>query len=150
MTDNNYDHFGIRKTGAEHLADATAAAGDTAAPHDPATLNFDPVEVSPGMWQLPHETNTHHFFRTDVEARHAGFAAEAKAQREYANYMNALPSTSPSAGQEQFVAYAAGRARAMSEGVTEEAWVSSPEIRKAYVPRQKTGAELMQEYRRNN
>ncbi len=149
MTDNEYDHFGYRKPVAEHLADAAAAVGDTAPPPDPATLNFNPVEVSPGMWQLPPETGIDRHFRTDVDARHAGFNAEGKAQREYANYMNAQPVPVRSRGQEISDAYEASRAKALSEGVTPEAWQSSVEVREAYLPDMRDGAELMREYRRN-
>lgn len=149
MTEHNYDHFGYRKPVAEHLGDALAAASDTAPPPDPETLNFDPVEVSPGMWQLPNETNPNRFFRTDVEARREGFTAEAKAQREYANYVNALPADTKTVGQETNEAYEAGRATAMSEGITPEAWAVSAEIRAAYLPETMTGAELWQEHKRN-
>lgn len=149
MTEHNYDHFGYRKPVAEHLADALAAASDTAPPPDPETLNFKPVEVKPGMWQLPHETGTNRFFRTDVEARRAGFNAEAKAQREYANYVNDLPVPARTQGQEISDAYEASKAKALSEGVTPETWQSSAEVREAYLPDMRDGAELMREYRRN-
>lgn len=73
------------------------------------------------MWQLPHETNINRFYRTDVEARRAGFAAEAKAQREYANHVNALPKPLRSRGQEISDAYEAGRSHALAEVFTPEA-----------------------------
>ncbi|MBP1135661.1 hypothetical protein JOE31_001893 [Arthrobacter sp. PvP023] len=149
MTEHNYDYFGVRKSVAEHLADATAAAGDAVPPPDPKTLTFEPVEVSPGRWQLPNETNPNRFFRTHDEARRAGFTAEAHAQREYANYVNALPIETKTVGQEANETYEAGRATAMSEGITPEAWAVSAEIRAAYLPETKTGAELWQEHKRN-
>ena len=149
MTDHNYDHFGYRKSVAEHLADAEAAVGDAAPPPDPTALNFNPVEVSPGMWQLPNETNPNRFFRTEVEARREGITAAANAQRKYANYMNALPTETKSVGQEVNATYEAGRAAAMSEGITPEAWAVSAEIRAAYLPETKTGAELWLEHKRN-
>lgn len=148
MTEHNYDHFGYRKPVAEHLADALAAASDTAPPPDPETLNFKPVEVEPGMWQLPHETGTNRFFRTDVEARRAGFNAEAKAQREYANYVNALPVPTRTRGQEISDAYEAARTQALSEGVTAESWKYSAEVRAAYLPDMRDGHELWQESKR--
>ena len=148
MTEHNYDHFGARKSVAEHLADAAAAVGDAAPPPDPATLNFNPVEVSPGMWQLPNETNPNRFFRTDVEARREGFTAEAKAQREYANYMNALPVPVRSRGQEISDAYEAARAQALSEGITPEAWKNSAEVRGAYLPDMRDGHELWRDSKR--
>lgn len=149
MTDHNYDHFGYRKSVAEHLADAAAAAGDTAPPPDPAALNFDPMEVSPGRWQLPNETNPNRFFRTDVEARRAGITAAADAQRKYANYVNALPAETKSVGQEVNEAYETARAAAINEGITPEAWAVSAEIRAAYLPETKMGAELWREHKRN-
>lgn len=149
MTEHNYDHFGYRKPVAEHLADASAAAGDTAPPPNPETLNFDPVEVSPDMWQLPHETGTNRFFRTDVEARRASITAEANAKREYANYVNDLPATKRTRGQEISDAYEASRAKALSEGVTPEAWAASAEVRGAYLPDFRDGTELWRDHKRN-
>lgn len=145
MTDHNFDHFGYRKPVAEHLADAAAAVGDTAPPPDPATLNFDPVEVTPNMWQLPHETGTNRFFRTNAEARRAAITAEANARREYANYVNAQPVPVRSRGQEVSDAYEAARAQALSEGVTPEAWKYSAEVRAEYMPDMRDGHELWRE-----
>lgn len=148
MTDDNhdrYDHFRRLKSGAEHLAEAAVSAGDTAPPPNPETLSFTPVEVSPGRWQVP---NNHRVYRTESEARRAGYTAEGKAQREYANYVNALPVAAKSRGQEISEAYEAAKAQALADGVTPEAWAASAEVRSAYLDT-RSGAELMQEHRRN-
>lgn len=148
MTDDQhdrYDHFRPLKSGADHLADAAASAGrDTPPPH-PYTLNFSPVEVGEGYWKLP---NDHHVYRGEAEARKAAARAEGDAKRAYASYVNALPVPTKTRGQELHEAYEAAKAKALSEGVTREAWEASAELRAAYFDT-RTGAELMQEHKRN-
>ena len=89
------------------------------------------------------------FFRTRDEARLAGNAAFAKAEREYANYENALPVPEKTPGQEAGEQYEAAKARALSEDVTPDAWENSPEVLAEYLPNSRSGAELWEEYKRN-
>lgn len=145
MTNDNYEYFQTRKSGAEYIAEAEAAA-DPTPPPSPESLNFDPIETIPGRWQVP---NDHRIFRTRDEARRAGLTARAKAERNYANYENALPSPEQSPGQEAAEAYESARARAMSEGVSAEAWTNSPEVRAEYLPDGRSGAELWEQYKRS-
>jgi hypothetical protein len=144
MTDNRYEHFRPMKSGKEYIAEAEAAADSTPPPH-PDSLNFDPVETSPDQWQVPNDPRV---YRTRDEARRAGLTARAKADRAYANYVNALPVPTKTAGQEVAEDYEAAKARALSEGVAPELWDNSPEVRAAYLPDNRTGAQLWEEYKR--
>jgi len=145
MTDDRYDHFRPRKSGKEYIAEAEAASDSTPPPR-PEDLSFDPVEINPGRWRVPNDARV---FRTRDEARLAGLTAQAKAERAYANYVNALPVPKKTAGQEVAEDYEAAKARALSEGVAPELWDNSPEVRAAYIPDSRTGAQLWEEYKRN-
>lgn len=145
MTDDGYEYFRRVKSGAEHIAEIEARTDPTPPPH-PETLEFDPVETSPGLWQVPNDARA---FRTSADARRAGLTARAKAHREYANYVNALPAPEMTPGQEAGEEYEAAKAKALSEGVTPDAWENSPEVRAAYLPDSRSGAELWEEYKRN-
>lgn len=144
MTDDRYDHFRPLKTGVEHLMEAEAA--DTTLPPHPDSLNFDPVEVSPNLWQVPNDSRV---FRTFDEARRAGLTAKARAARTYANYANALITPPLTPGQIAAQEYEAAKAEALSAGITRDAWENSPEVRAAYLPDSRTGSELWEEYKRN-
>lgn len=145
MTDDNWEYFRAQKPGIEYIAEAETVA-DPTPPPNPESMNFDPIETSPGRWQVP---NHHRVFRTRDEARRAGLTARAKAERNYANYANALPSPERTPGREVADAYESAKARALSEGVRPEAWTNSPEVRAEYLPDSRTGAEIWEQYKRS-
>lgn len=142
--DDRHDYFRRLKSGAELIAETEAKSDPTPPPH-PDSLNFDPVETSPGRWQLPNDARV---FRSSDDARRAGLTARAQAHREYANYVNALPSPEKTPGQEAAEEYAAAKAKAFSEGVTADAWENSAPVRAVYLPEGKTPAQLWEEYKR--
>lgn len=144
MSDDRYDHFRPLKSGVEYLAEAEAAADSTPPPH-PGSLNFDPTETSPGRWQVPNDPRV---YRTRDDARRAGLTARAKADRAYANYVNALPVPKKTPGQLAAEEYEAAKAEALSKGVTLDAWENSPKVRAEYQPDSRSGAELWEEHKR--
>lgn len=143
MTDDGY--FRRLKTGAGHIAEKETKTDPTPPPH-PDSLDFTPVEISPGRWQVPKDTRV---FRTRDEARLAGNAAFARAERDYANYVTALPSPEKTPGQEAAEQYKAAKTKALSEDVTPDAWENSPEVLEAYLPKSRSEAELWEEHKRN-
>ena len=145
MTHDRYEHFRPMKAGKDYIAETEAAETNATPPPNPVSLDFTPVEISPDRWQVPNDTRV---FRTQDEARRAGNALFAKADRDYANYVNALPVPKKTPGQEAAEAYEAAKAEALSEEVTPEAWASSPEVRAKYMPDPRNGAELWEEHKR--
>jgi hypothetical protein len=145
MTDDGYEYFRSPKAGKDYIAEAEAAS-DSTPPPNPSSLSFDPVEISPDRWRVPNDTRV---FRTQDEARLAGLTARARAERAWANYKNALPVPRKTPGEEAAEAYEVAKAKALSAGVSADAWSNSPEVRAAYLPDSRSGAELWEEYKRN-
>ncbi|MCB5275920.1 hypothetical protein BJG92_03474 [Arthrobacter sp. SO5] len=145
MTNDGYEYFRRLKTGAEHIAETEAGTDPTPPPH-PDSLDFEPAETSPDRWQVPNDPRA---FRSRDDARRAGLTARAKAERNWANYQNALIVPAKTPGQEAAEEYESAKAEALSKCVTPDAWENSPEVRAAYLPDSRIGAELWEEYKRN-
>ncbi|MEE9095725.1 hypothetical protein [Pseudarthrobacter phenanthrenivorans] len=148
MTDkaDRYEYFRPVKSGSERIADAEAA-WDPTPPPDPETIDWKPTEVAPGYWKTPGDART---FRSEDDARRAGLSVYARAQRDYANYVNALIVPAKTPGQEEAEEYEAAKAKAIAEGVSSDAWNNSPDVRAKYLPDSRTGAELWEEHKRKN
>jgi hypothetical protein len=144
MTDDGYEYFLSPKSGKDYIAEAEAAS-DSTPPPIPSSLCFDPVEISPDRWRVPNDTRV---FRTQDDARRAGLTARARAERAYANYVNALPVVQKTPGQVAAAEYEDAKAQAIAAGVTPDAWENSPEVRAAHLPDNRSGAELWEEYKR--
>lgn len=144
MTEPSYDHFRPLKSGAEHIADVEAAS-DSTPPLDPATLNWDPVPLGSDRWKAPNDARV---FRSEDEARRAGQTARGRAERDYANYVNALIVPDKTPGQVKAEEYEEARAKALADGVSPDAWNNSPDVRAQYLPDSRTGAELWEEHKR--
>ena len=102
--------------------------------------------MGPNQWRI---ANDPRIFYTRDEARRAGNRAHGNAQQAYANYVNALITPERTSGEEAAEEYEAAKAEALARGVSLDAWENSPEVRAAFMPNTRSGAELWEEYKRN-
>ncbi|MBP2413778.1 hypothetical protein JOF48_002577 [Arthrobacter stackebrandtii] len=123
---------------------------------EPNRADYNPVEVGRDTWEVPGSNVLH---RSKQEADKAAEKAYSRALEEWRREENRLSGNRSYADtmafeamtpqQQATEAIRASKAGALTEGVTEEEWNSSPEIRALYSKSEKTGAELYAEWKAN-